>query len=146
MHPSIAFVLFLAFQTNQASQTNSASQNNPSEQGLKALDEKRYPDAVASLTQAIAADPKDYSLHFNIALAYSLMGKNAEAIPEYKKTLELKPDLYEAELNLSISLLREKRPAEAVLSDRRHNAEGHRVPAKLLPGHSAVRCGRFRQG
>ena len=42
------------------------------------------------------------------------MGKNAEAIPEYKKTLELKPDLYQAELNLGISLLREKQPAQAV--------------------------------
>ena len=69
---------------------------------------------MESLTQAIAADPKDYSLHFNLALAYSLMGKNADAIPEYKKTLELKPDLYQAELNLGISLLREKQPAEAV--------------------------------
>jgi len=101
MYPSIALVLLLAFQTNF------------SEQGLKALDEKRYPEAVQSLTQAIAADPKDYGLHFNLALAYSLMGKNAEAIPEYKKTLELKPDLYQAELNLGISLLREKQPAEA---------------------------------
>src|SRR3984957_19006036 len=101
MYLNIALVLWLAFQTNF------------SEQGLKALDEKRYSDAVASLTQAIAADPKDYSLHFNLALAYSLMGKNAEAIPEYKKTLELKPELYQAELNLGISLLREKQPAEA---------------------------------
>src|SRR5271163_2789122 len=109
MFPSIALVLFLAFQTNVTPQTNL------SEQGLKALDEKRYPDAAASLTKAVAADPKDYSLHFNLALAYSLMGKNAEAIPEYKKTLELKPDLYQAELNLGISLLREKQPVEAVL-------------------------------
>ena len=103
MCSSIAFVLLLAFQTNF------------SEQGMKALDEKRYPDAVTSLTQAIAADPKDYSLHFNLALAYSLMSKNAEAIPEYKKALELKPDLYQAELNLGISLLREKQPVQAVL-------------------------------
>jgi tetratricopeptide (TPR) repeat protein len=102
MCPSIALVLFLAFQTNL------------SEQGMKALDEKRYPAAVESLTQAVAAEPTNYSLHFNLALAYSLMGKNAEAIPEYKKTLELKPDLYQAELNLGISLLREKQPAEAV--------------------------------
>jgi tetratricopeptide (TPR) repeat protein len=102
MYPSIVLTLFLAFQTNL------------SEQGMKALDEKRYPDAVSNLTQAIAADPKDYSLHFNLALAYSLMGKNADAIPEYKKTLELKPDLYEAELNLGISLLRERRAADAV--------------------------------
>jgi tetratricopeptide (TPR) repeat protein len=107
MYPTIALVPLLAFQTILAFQTSL------SEQGLKALDEKRYPDAVASLTQAIAADPKDYSLHFNLALAYSLMGKNAEAIPEYKKTLELKPELYQAEVNLGISLLREKHPAEA---------------------------------
>ncbi len=102
MYPSIALALLLAFQTNF------------SEQGLKALDEKRYPAAVENLTQAIAADPKNYSLHFNLALAFSLMGKNAEAIPEYKKTLELKPDLYQAQLNLGISLLREKEPAEAI--------------------------------
>jgi tetratricopeptide (TPR) repeat protein len=102
MFPSLALVVLLAFQTNF------------SEQGMKALDENRYPAAVESFTQAIAADPKDYSLHFNLALAYSLMGKNAEAIPEYKKTLELKPDLYEAELNLGISLLREHRAADAV--------------------------------
>jgi tetratricopeptide (TPR) repeat protein len=102
MCPSIALLVFLAFQTNF------------SEQGMKALDENRYPAAVESFTQAIAADPKDYSLHFNLALAYSLMSKNAEAIPEYQKTLELKPDLYEAELNLGISLLREHRAADAV--------------------------------
>jgi len=102
MFPSLALVVFLAFQTNF------------SEQGMKALDENRYPAAVESFTQAIAADPKDYSLHFNLALAYSLMGKNAEAIPEYQKTLELKPDLYEAELNLGISLLREHRASDAI--------------------------------
>lgn len=102
MCPSILLVLFLAFQTNLA------------QQGLKALDEKRYTDAIAALTKAIAADPNDYSLHFNLALAYSLMGKNAEAIPEYKKTLELKSDIHQAAVNLGISLLREKQPAEAV--------------------------------
>jgi tetratricopeptide (TPR) repeat protein len=102
MPPSIALVLLLAFQTNL------------SEQGLKALDEKRYQAAVDTFTQALEADPKDYSLHFNLALAYSLMGKHAEAIPEYKKTLELKPGLFEAELNVGISLLREKRADEAV--------------------------------
>ena len=101
---------------------------------------------MENLTQAIAADPKDYSLHFNLALAYSLMGKNAEAIPEYKKTLELKPDLYQAELNLGISLLREKRPAEAVqYLTTAVDAECQRIPAKLLPGGGVARCGRFRQ-
>ena len=107
MFPGIALVVFLAFQTSLSAQ-------GLSQKGMQALDAKDYQAAVDDFTKAIAADPKDYSAHFNLALAYSLQGKNAEAIPEYKKTLELKPDLYEAELNLGISLLRERRASEAV--------------------------------
>jgi tetratricopeptide (TPR) repeat protein len=102
MWPSVVLVLFLALQSNYY------------EQGMKALDEKRYQEAVDNLINAIAAEPKDYSLHFNLALAYSLLGKDAEAIPEYKKALEMKPGLYQAELNLGILLLREKQGADAV--------------------------------
>src|SRR5271170_5360438 len=102
MWPSAALYLFLAFQSNFY------------EQGLKALEEKRYDAAIESLTNAVAAEPKDYTAHFNLALAYSLLGKDAEAIPEYKKTLDLKPDLYQAQLNIAILLLKEKNAAEAV--------------------------------
>src|SRR5271170_1741405 len=110
MYLSIVLAFLLAFQTDLSEKGMKALP----EQGMKALDDKRYADAVSSFTQAIAADPKDYSLHFNLALAYSLMGKNAEAIPEYKKTLELKAGLFEAELNIGISLLREKQAGDAV--------------------------------
>src|SRR5271166_3144665 len=110
MPPSVALVLLLGCQACALS----GFQINLAEQGMKALDEKRYQAAVDSLMQAVAADPADYSLHFNLALAYSLMGNYAEAIPEYKKTLELKPGLVQAELNLGISLLREKQPGDAV--------------------------------
>jgi tetratricopeptide (TPR) repeat protein len=102
MWPTTVLVLFLALQSNYY------------ELGLKALDEKRYQEAVDNFINAIAAEPKDYSLHFNLALAYSLMGKATEAIPEYKKTLDIKPGLYQAELNLAILLLREKQGADAV--------------------------------
>jgi len=102
MWPTTVLVLFLALQSNYY------------ELGLKALDEKRYQEAVDNFINAIAAEPKDYSLHFNLALAYSLSGKDAEAIPEYKKALEIKPGLYQAELNLGILLLREKQGADAV--------------------------------
>jgi len=99
---SLALISLLAYQANFY------------EQGMKALDEKRYQDAVQSFTSAIAAEPKDYTLYFNLALTYSLMGKDADAIPQYQKALELKPDLYQANLNVGISLLRGKRGAEAV--------------------------------
>ena len=82
-------------------------------EGLKALDAKQYSQAAQLFTQAVQADPKDYAAHFHLALSYSLLGKDAEAIPEYQKALELKPGLYQAELNLGILLLRDKRAAEA---------------------------------
>jgi tetratricopeptide (TPR) repeat protein len=87
---------------------------DPQAEGLKALEEQRYPAALESFTRAVAADPKDYGAHFHLALSYSLLNRDAEATVEYKKVLELKPDLYEADLNLGIILLRQKMAAEAV--------------------------------
>jgi tetratricopeptide (TPR) repeat protein len=82
-------------------------------EGLKALDSKQYDQAAHLFAQAVQADPKDYAAHFHLALSYSLLGKDAEAIPEYQKTLGLKPGLFQAELNLGILLLRAKRAKEA---------------------------------
>jgi tetratricopeptide (TPR) repeat protein len=76
------------------------------EQGAAALDAGRYEDAVRILTRAVAADPSDDYSQFNLAVAYSLLGRDAEAIPIYKKVLELRPGLYEANINLGQSLLR----------------------------------------
>jgi len=81
--------------------------------GLKALEEGRYDAAAASLTKAVAADPKDYFAHFNLAMAYTLLHRDDEAVAEYRKTLEIKPALYEAELNAGIVLLRQKNPGDA---------------------------------
>src|SRR5437764_7467117 len=82
--------------------------------GLKALEEGRYEAAVSSFGKAIEADPKDYFAHFNLAMAYTLLHKDAEAVAEYRKTLEIKPGLYEAELNGGIVLMRQKNPADAI--------------------------------
>jgi tetratricopeptide (TPR) repeat protein len=81
---------------------------------MKALDAQKYDAAVDLFTKAVVEDPKDYGAHFNLALAYSFLGKDSDAIPQYKTVLELKPGLYEAELNLGISLLRSKNAADAV--------------------------------
>lgn len=83
-------------------------------EAAKALDAKQYQAAVDLLNKAVAADPKDYGAQFNLALAYSLLGNDAEAIPHYKVVLDLKPGLYEAELNLGICMLRAKDGAGAL--------------------------------
>ncbi len=86
----------------------------PASDGLKALEEHRYDAAVESFHKAIEADPSDYSVHFNLAIAYGFLKQDAEGIAEYRKTLELKPGLFEAETNEGMLLLRQKRPAEAL--------------------------------
>jgi tetratricopeptide (TPR) repeat protein len=101
-----------------------------SAEGLKALDAQKYDAAVDLFTKAIAEDPKDYGARFNLALAYSFLGKDAEAIPEYKAVLELKPGLYEAELNLGKSLLRAKDAAGAISQLK---AAAEQRPKEFLP-------------
>ncbi len=83
-------------------------------EGMKALEEGKYELAVQAFSKAISADAKDYFAHFNLAMAYTLLHRDAEASVEYRKTLEIKPGLYEAELNGGIVLLRQQNPAEAL--------------------------------
>jgi tetratricopeptide (TPR) repeat protein len=63
---------------------------------------------------AFAQDTTEVEKHFDLALQYSIDGKDAEAIPEYRKVLELMPDLYEAHINFGQVLLRSKNPTEAL--------------------------------
>src|SRR3984893_12689389 len=83
---------------------------NPNSAGMNALEEGNYQAAAEAFSKAIAADPSDYAAHFNLALAYSFLQKDVEGIAEYRKALELKPGLYEAQLNAGILLLRQKKP------------------------------------
>ena len=82
--------------------------------GMKALEAGNYADAVVAFNKAVAADPKDYFAHFNLAMAHTFLHQDAEAIAEYRKTLEIKPRLYEAELNGAIVMLRQKNPSDAL--------------------------------
>jgi tetratricopeptide (TPR) repeat protein len=87
---------------------------NPAADGLKALEERRYEAAIDAFKKAIESDPSDYAAHFNLAIAYGFLNKDAEGIAEYRKTLELKPGLFEAETNEGVLLLRQKHPDEAL--------------------------------
>jgi tetratricopeptide (TPR) repeat protein len=87
---------------------------DPSAEGMKALEARNYEQAVQLFTKAAEADPKDFAALFHLALAYSLAGKDSEAVPRYKRVLEMKPGLYEAELNLGVLLLRDKQAREAI--------------------------------
>ena len=87
---------------------------DPMSEGIKALEANHYDQAVALFKQAVGKDPKDYAAHFHLALSYCLLNNDSEAALEYRKTLELKPGLYEAQLNLGIVLVRKKQFQDAL--------------------------------
>jgi len=65
-------------------------------------------------TKAAAADPKDPFPEFQMGLIYNLLDRDGEALPHYQAALRAEPGLYEAELNLGLTLLRVKNPIAAL--------------------------------
>lgn len=91
-----------------------AGTSDPHAAGLQALDHQNYEQAEQIFSKIAAADPKDYSALFNLALAESALKQDDQAAEHYKQVLVLKPGLYEAELNLGILNVRDHHPADAV--------------------------------
>ena len=88
-------------------------QSNPQADGLQALDHHEYRRAEEIFTKLAAADAKDYAALFNLALAEAALGEDDHAAEHYRRVLDLKPGLYEAELNLGMLKLRDHRPLDA---------------------------------
>lgn len=99
-------------------------------EGMKALENEKYERAVELFSKAAAADLSDYAAHFHLGFAYSMLQRDPEAIREYRKVLELKPGLYQAQLNLGILLLRNRRPKEALPA---LEAAGAQKPGEFRP-------------
>jgi tetratricopeptide (TPR) repeat protein len=110
------------------------------DQGSKALDRGDYQQAEQIFSQLVAADPKDYFAYFNLALAEAGLKKDDKAIADFKRTLELKPGLYQAQLNLGMVFLRDNQPGEAiplleaVVNAKPDDAKGRQYLAEAYQG------------
>jgi tetratricopeptide (TPR) repeat protein len=67
-----------------------------------------------------------------------MAGQNAEAAADYRKTLELKPGLYEAQLNLGVVLISLKQPAQAAAVLKTPSRRNPRSSGQLLLRRSPV--------
>ncbi|NWF83690.1 MAG: tetratricopeptide repeat protein [Bryobacteraceae bacterium] len=90
-----------------------AAPPNPLAEASAHLDAGRYEQAIAILKDLAEKEPGEVVYQFNLALAYSLAGQEELAIAGYRKTLQIKEDLFEARLNLGQTLLRTGRAEEA---------------------------------
>lgn len=84
------------------------------QQAQAALEKKDYAEAAQVLETYLAKNPQDYRAGFNLAFAYSLTGRRAEAIRLYQGVLAQEKELVPAHLNLGILLAEEGQAAEAV--------------------------------
>jgi tetratricopeptide (TPR) repeat protein len=69
-------------------------------QGLIALKEARFEEALSKLNTASEEHPKDAKIHNFLGIALTNLGRNEQAITEYKSAIHLDPTLQDAYRNL----------------------------------------------
>ena len=68
------------------------------------LEKKDLPAAEALLQKVTAAEPANYVARFDLGFTQNALGKTADSIASYKKSVELKPDVFESNLNLGLTM------------------------------------------
>jgi tetratricopeptide (TPR) repeat protein len=84
------------------------------QQAAAALEKEDYAGAAKALEEYLPQNPEDFRAEFNLAYAYSMMGRRADAIGRYRNVLNRQKELVPAHLNLGILLVEEGQAAEAV--------------------------------
>lgn len=121
-------------------------QADPLADGIKALDAKDYTTAIGLFQKAAAADPKDYAAQFHLGLAYSLAGDKEKSLAAYRQALELKPDLYEAQMNTAALLMETAKPGDAVpLLKRAVEAKPKELRPNFFLGLAYLRAGQLKE-
>jgi Flp pilus assembly protein TadD len=68
------------------------------------IEKKDYSAAEPLLQKVVAGDPKNYQAWFDLGFVYNAQGNLTESIAAYRKSVAAKPDVFESNLNLGISL------------------------------------------
>jgi tetratricopeptide (TPR) repeat protein len=82
-------------------------------QAETALDKKDFASAETLLKQAIAHDEKNYRAWFDLGYVYNATGRKNDAIEAYRKSVAGKPDVFESNLNLGLTLAQTGSPDAA---------------------------------
>jgi tetratricopeptide (TPR) repeat protein len=99
---TVAFALWMALQTPDVSA------------GIAALDAGRFEEAEKLFERAVAAGKDDYSALFYLSLAQTFLNKDDAAMAGFRRVLEIKPGLFEAEINLGLLQYRHRKFREAI--------------------------------
>jgi tetratricopeptide (TPR) repeat protein len=78
-----------------------ASKINEAEQDITKQD---YAAAEALLKQAVAEAPENYSAWYDLGFVYHATERRDDSIAAYRKSIAVKPDVFESNLNLGLAL------------------------------------------
>lgn len=98
------------------------------EAGSKALNERRFADALASFTAAAKLAPRNANIAFGVGLSVYLLGQNAEAERHFQHTLQLDPSITDASILLGELQYRSGRIGDAVAT---YEAALKRAPSDM---------------
>ena len=79
-------------------------------QAEDAIEKKDYAAAEPLLQNVAAADPANYQAWFDLGFVYNALGKTADSIAAYRKSVAAKPDVFESNLNLGLVLAKTGQP------------------------------------
>src|SRR6266446_824448 len=105
--------------------------NDLLDEAQRAIDNKKFEDAIAPLQRVIADQPEFAYAHFQLAYVYTALKKTNDARAEYERAIAIDPKMAEAYLNLGMLLLDTQQDAAAVAPLRK--------AVEMLPAQSRPR-------
>ena len=110
-------------------------------QAEAAIEKKDYASAEPLLKKVASAQPSNYQAWFDLGFVYNALGRTEESVSAYRQSVTAKPDVFESNLNLGLSLAKNNQPgaeeflrAATKLKPQGHPEEGH-ARAWLGLGH-----------
>jgi|SRR5579862_3918008 len=95
------------------------------------IQKQDYAGAAPLLHKVVEGDPTNYVAWFDLGFAENGLGKTADSIAAYRKSVEAKPDVFESNLNLGLQLAKTGNPeaeqflrAATKLKPTSHTADG----------------------
>lgn len=79
-------------------------------QAEAAIEKKDYAGAELLLQTLVQRDSANYVAWFDLGFVYSVQGRTDDAIAAYRKSVAAKPDVFESNLNLGITLAKARHP------------------------------------
>jgi tetratricopeptide (TPR) repeat protein len=75
-----------------------------------AIERKDYTSAETLLQKVVAANPNSYQAWFDLGFVFHALGNTDESIAAYRRSVAAKPDVFESNLNLGLTLAQLRKP------------------------------------